>query len=67
MFQTHQGLRDTVRHLYEKEGWAFLHKGLGKNMVAVAIPVACTIFFTELVQYSSQQRRKQQEQNLAKS
>lgn len=57
MFQTHQGLRETVRVLYQKEGWSFLHKGLGKNMIAVAVPVACTIFFTDgLVQYSSQRR-----------
>lgn len=54
MFQTHLGLRETVRLLYETEGWAFVHKGLSKNMVAVAIPVACTIFFTDaLAQYSA--------------
>ena len=64
MFQTNQGLLDTVRHLYQTEGWSFLHKGLGKNMVAVAIPVACTIFFTDgLVQYSSQRRLRMQEEN----
>ena len=37
MFQTNYSLCDTVRHLYETEGWRFLHKGLGKNMVAVAM------------------------------
>lgn len=62
MFQTNQGLRDTVQTLYETEGWAFLHKGLSKNMIAVAIPVACTIFFSDiLVQYSAQRRRPEEE------
>ena len=54
MFQTHEGLRATVHVLYQTEGWRFLYKGLGKNLIAVAIPVACTIFFTDqLVQWSS--------------
>jgi hypothetical protein len=59
MFQTHQGLRPTVRLLYETEGWAFVHKGLSKNMIAVAIPIACTIFFTDaLAQYSASQQKR---------
>lgn len=47
MFKTHMGLTATVRHLYQELGAAFLWRGVGKNTVAVAIPVACTIFLTD--------------------
>jgi len=47
MFKTNLSLTDTVSHLRNDIGWSFLWRGLGKNMVAVAIPVACTIFFTD--------------------
>jgi hypothetical protein len=38
MFKTNQGLFVTVRHLREGTGWDFLWRGLGKNVVAVALP-----------------------------
>jgi len=47
MFKTNAGLIDTVRHLKRELGYSFLARGLGKNLVAVSIPVACTIFFTD--------------------
>jgi len=47
-FKTHEGLRLTVRNLWHNEGWSFLGRGLGKNMIAVAMPVGMTIFFTDL-------------------
>lgn len=47
MFKTHLGLTATVRHLYRELGVAFLWRGMGKNTLAVAIPVACTIFLTD--------------------
>ena len=47
MFKTHLGLTATVQHLYRELGVAFLWRGMGKNTVAVAIPVACTIFMTD--------------------
>ncbi|EEC43538.1 predicted protein [Phaeodactylum tricornutum CCAP 1055/1] len=54
MFKTNLGLAATVRHLQETEGYAFVYRGLGKNLIAVAIPVGCTIFFTDaMIQYSS--------------
>jgi hypothetical protein len=52
-FKTHEGLRVTVKQLYQEMGFGFLTRGLGKNMIAVALPVGCTIFFTEtLIQLS---------------
>lgn len=52
-FKTHMGLMDTIRNLYREMGLRFFVRGLGKNMVAVALPVGCTIFFTEtLIQFS---------------
>lgn len=52
-FKTHDGLRMTVKQLYNEMGFGFLTRGLGKNMIAVALPVGCTIFFTEtLIQLS---------------
>lgn len=52
-FKTHAGLTATVRQLWNEMGWRFLGRGLGKNMVAVALPVGCTIFFTDaLIQWS---------------
>jgi len=52
-FKTHAGLRDTVKSLWNELGLGFLSRGLGKNMIAVALPVGCTIFFTDaLIQWS---------------
>lgn len=47
MFQTDKSMVQTIRYLHAKKGWAFLHQGLGKNLVAVAVPVALTIFLTD--------------------
>jgi hypothetical protein len=58
MFQTNEGLVETVRTLYAAEGWGFLHRGMGKNLVAVAIPLACTIFCTDALIQTSQERRR---------
>lgn len=49
MFKTNLSLMDTVRKLREETGWKFLWRGMGKNLVAVSIPVASTIFFTDLL------------------
>jgi hypothetical protein len=58
MFKTNKSLSETVRLLHEELGYKFLTRGLGKNMIAVAIPVGCTIFFTDaLIQYSQERRR----------
>mmetsp|Transcript_17273 Transcript_17273/g.24003 ORF Transcript_17273/g.24003 Transcript_17273/m.24003 type:complete len:297 (+) Transcript_17273:132-1022(+) len=47
MFKTNKPLMETVRCLYKEMGYSFTHRGMGKNMIAVAIPVSCTIFFTD--------------------
>jgi hypothetical protein len=58
MFKTNLGLTDTIKHLHSEMGWDFLVRGMGKNLIAVAIPVGSTIFFTDaLIQYSSLQRQ----------
>jgi len=52
-FKTHKGIRVTVKDLWNEMGWRFMGRGLGKNMIAVAMPVGCTIFFTDaLIQWS---------------
>lgn len=41
---------DTVQSLHKELGlYKFVMRGMGKNLVAVAIPVGCTIFFTDLL------------------
>jgi hypothetical protein len=47
MFKTNHGFIETVKLLHQTLGYSFLSRGLGKNMIAVAIPVGCTIFFTD--------------------
>ena len=55
MFKTNQSLPNTIRLLYDELGYSFLSRGLGKNMIAVAVPVGCTIFFTDaLIQLNNQ-------------
>jgi hypothetical protein len=52
-FKTHAGFRATTASLWNELGFGFLTRGLGKNMIAVALPVGCTIFFTDaLIQWS---------------
>lgn len=56
MFKTNKSLPETVKLLHEQTGFNFLTRGMGKNMVAVAIPVGCTIFFTDaLIQFTQKQ------------
>ena len=64
MFKTNQSLTRTVKSLYEELGYSFLWRGMGKNMVAVAIPVGCTIFFTDaLIQMSNDRMRRKECEN----
>mmetsp|Transcript_2712 Transcript_2712/g.3057 ORF Transcript_2712/g.3057 Transcript_2712/m.3057 type:complete len:297 (+) Transcript_2712:251-1141(+) len=56
MFKTNKSLVSTVNLLLDELGWKFIVRGMGKNLVAVSIPVASTIFFTDaLIQMSSEQ------------
>jgi len=53
MFKTEKSLIATVKQLHDELGYSFLTRGMGKNLVAVAIPLGCTIFFTDaLIEYS---------------
>ena len=64
MFKTNKSLLQAVKHLHEELGWKFIVRGMGKNLVAVSIPVACTIFFTDtFIQFSSQQRKNKSQTN----
>lgn len=48
MFKTDQGLGDTLRRLWREEGYRFMLRGIASNTTAVAIPVAMTIFMTDV-------------------
>jgi len=53
MFKTNLSLVESVKVLHRELGWSFLVRGMSKNLIAVSIPVATTIFFTDaLIQYS---------------
>jgi len=47
MFKTNKPLLETVKLLYQELKWRFLLRGMGTNLVAVSIPLASTIFFTD--------------------
>jgi Mitochondrial carrier protein len=47
MFKTNTSLTVTIRTLYNDTEFGFAYRGMDKNLVAVAIPVACTIFLTD--------------------
>ena len=49
MFKTDLGLLTTCRNLLKQEGWAFMSRGMTSNMTAVAIPIAVTIFTTDIL------------------
>mmetsp|Transcript_89944 Transcript_89944/g.262881 ORF Transcript_89944/g.262881 Transcript_89944/m.262881 type:complete len:274 (+) Transcript_89944:66-887(+) len=48
MFKTEEGLVQTFRQLSQNEGRMWPLRGCGKNLVAVAVPIASTIFFTDI-------------------
>ncbi|EWM28919.1 hypothetical protein Naga_100441g1 [Nannochloropsis gaditana] len=48
-FKREQSLGPTLRGLVEEEGARFLWRGMGKNVVAVTIPVAATIFLADII------------------
>jgi hypothetical protein len=53
-FKTDMGLLMTTRSLWNELGWKFAIRGLGNNMVAVALPVGVTIFCTDTLIHLSQ-------------
>jgi len=54
MFKTNLSFIDACRSLHNELGYGFLVRGMSKNLVAVSILVASTIFFTDaFIQYSN--------------
>ena len=49
MFKTDNGLVLTFQNVLKKEGWAFMWRGMASNLTAVAIPIAITIFATDVL------------------
>lgn len=49
MFKTDLSLSATYRKLVKEEGAAFMFRGMASNCTAVAIPIAITIFVTDLL------------------
>ena len=47
MFKTDLPVASTLGKLWREEGCGFMVRGVGKNIVAVAIPIAVTIFATD--------------------
>jgi hypothetical protein len=58
MFKTNLGFIDTCRALHrEKNGYSWMGRGMMKNLIAVSLPVASTIFLTDvLIQYTNSRR-----------
>ena len=49
MFKTEESATLTVQRLFRREGFSFLHRGLGRNLLAVAAPIGMTIFLTDFL------------------
>ena len=49
MFKTDLGVGETLAKLRREEGLSFALRGMNKNLVAVAIPIAVTIFLTDVL------------------
>jgi hypothetical protein len=50
MFKTDLPFVTTFKNILKEEGWAFMYRGITSNMTAVAIPIAVTIFMTDVLQ-----------------
>lgn len=55
MFKTDLGIGSALAKLRQEEGMGFLVRGMNKNLVAVAIPIAVTIFMTDILVRSIEQ------------
>ena len=47
MFKFEESFGQTVTRLLRTEGWSFCLRGMQRNLVAVAVPIAMTIFLTD--------------------
>jgi hypothetical protein len=59
MFKTDLSVGMTFKKLIREEGAGFMTRGLGKNMTAVAIPIAITIFATDTLVRAKSSRQRQ--------
>ena len=67
MFKFEENFGQTVTRLLRTEGWSFCLRGMQRNLIAVAVPIAMTIFLTDsLIEMLLQQRSRshaQQQRN----
>ena len=47
MFKTEEGMVSCIVRMTAEEGPKWMARGMGKNMIAVAAPIASTIFLTD--------------------
>ena len=59
MFKTDLGLSATYKKLMSEQGLAFMTRGMAPNCTAVAIPIAVTIFFTDVFERSLLQKNEE--------
>eukprot|EP00752_Nemacystus_decipiens_P007367 g6588.t1 len=63
MFKTDLGVSEALAKLRREEGPAFAVRGMNKNLVAVAIPIAVTIFVTDVLVRASEGRGEEEEED----
>eukprot|EP00300_Choanocystis_sp_HF-7_P034420 c47150_g1_i1.p1 GENE.c47150_g1_i1~~c47150_g1_i1.p1 ORF type:complete len:302 (+),score=49.58 c47150_g1_i1:40-906(+) len=49
MFKLDQKIMPTLRSLYAEEKFRWFWRGMDKNLIAVAFPIGCTIFFADVL------------------
>eukprot|EP01033_Poteriospumella_lacustris_P004180 gene4180-2979_t len=49
MFKTDLSLTKTFQKVMKEEGWSFMARGMASNVTAVAVPIAMTIFLTDVL------------------
>jgi hypothetical protein len=57
MFKTEQSLTTVCKDLYKAEGFNFAFRGMQSNVIAVAIPIAVTIFMTDVLKGMKDSRK----------
>lgn len=60
MFKTDLGVGEALAKLRREEGAAFTVRGMSKNLVAVAIPIAVTIFVTDVLVRATESREAEE-------
>lgn len=62
MFKTDLGVGEALAKLRREEGAAFAVRGMSKNLVAVAIPIAVTIFVTDVLVRAAESREEEEKE-----